>query len=737
MKWTACWITVKRNMKLSRNDILFILVGTAVLCGLSFLLYRDMTRHSGPGNTEQIGRITAKRNMAERKYSTQVVWDEIDRNTKLYNFDTVRTSDQSEAIIRLNDGTEINLGENSMILLSLSKKEVDIKFIQGTIHAKQASVKEGGSRETAAKKVTIESGDSKISMNNSDVSLSQDAENKLQVTVNRGKATFKSGKEEKLLNENQNILADKDTIRLYDLTIKLIKPLNDSYVPSGAAKAAVAFAWERLKGNYTTYLEVSNNPSMIDPFYRKNIPGTAGAAALADGIYYWRVTAVGAATRKVESSEIRKLTVVNTRPVQLISPANKSQIKYRDTNPMINFIWSRNESVSKYRLIVSSNPDFSGPAVNTSVENNKIAINSLGQGNYYWKVVSIQEISALNTTSESGTRTFSIARTEKLSPPDPVYPPENKTVHPSVIIQKGLNFAWNKDSALPETEITVAGDRDFSGVVFNRKSGENFSRFTDTLKDGTYYWRLRGRMSDGSYTDYSAIRRFRVSRETALTLIEPPNRSIRVLKGDEKNAPVNFSWSRTEIEGKFILQLSSDKNFGSISKELTLSDASATINAMEEGTYYWRVRLVDEKGAEIASSAPYSFELLGTLDTPAAVAPAAGAVVNMEKKDVLDFRWNIVKGATQYRVGLFQVKKGIQQSIATFETRNNLYQFQDLGKLDVGRFLWTLQALETDPQTNRVRRKSRESRMLFDINLGEKKEETKINLKSPKILYVE
>lgn len=723
---------------MSKSDVIFTLAGTTILCVLSFLLYRDMTRQGGPGKTELIGRITAKRNMAERKYSTQVVWDEIDRDSKVYNFDTVRTADKSEAIIRLKDGTEINLGENSMILLSYSEKDVDIKFIQGTIHAKQTGARDtAGSRNVTAKKINIESGDSKISMKNGDVSLTQDAENKLQVTVNRGKATFSSGKEEKVLNENQNILADKDTIQLYDLTIKLLSPSNNSYISSGDAKPAVTFTWEKLAGNYTTFLEVSNNPSMLNPLYKKKIIGAAGTTTLVDGIYYWRVTAVSAAAGKVESSEIRKLTVINTRPVQLISPANKSQIIYRDSNPMVNFIWSRNESVSKYRLIISANSNFSTPVVNSSVENNKITINSLGQGNYYWKVVSIQEIASKDSKSESGIYAFSITRTEKLPSPEPVYPPEKKTVHPAVITQKGLNFAWNRDASLPETEIIVAGDREFSSVVYSKRSGENFSRMTDSLKDGTYYWRLRGRMSDGTFTDHSAIRSFRVARETNLTLVEPQNRAIRPLKGGQKNATVNFSWSRMEFDGKYIFQVSTDKNFGSISKELTTTDASATLNSMEEGRYYWRVRFVDDRGAEIVSSEANSFELLGTLDNPVAMAPAAGAVVNMEKKDSLDFRWNAVKGATHYRVGIFQVKNGIQKSIATIETMNNIYQFKDLPKLDVGRFLWSLQALENDPQTNHMRRKSGETRMLFDINLGEKKEETKINLKTPKILYVE
>ena len=159
-------------MKLSKSDILAPFFGVSILAVLGYLLYMDLTGQSGPGNTEVIGKIVAKRNIAERKYSTQVIWNEIFKDSKVYNYDTVRTADQSETLIRLKDGTEITLNENSMILLSLSEKEVDIKFMQGTINARQT-----GAPGTKTQKVNIESGESKISLKDGAVSLAQGKDN--------------------------------------------------------------------------------------------------------------------------------------------------------------------------------------------------------------------------------------------------------------------------------------------------------------------------------------------------------------------------------------------------------------------------------------------------------------------------------------------------------------------------------------------------------------------------------
>jgi hypothetical protein len=98
-------------MRLSKSDVITALAGISIIAGLGYLLYLDITKSVGPGSTELIGKIISKHNTTERKYSAQVVWDEIFKDSKLYNFDTIRTAEHSEAIIKLKDGTVITLNE--------------------------------------------------------------------------------------------------------------------------------------------------------------------------------------------------------------------------------------------------------------------------------------------------------------------------------------------------------------------------------------------------------------------------------------------------------------------------------------------------------------------------------------------------------------------------------------------------------------------------------------------------
>jgi hypothetical protein len=715
-------------MRLSKSDFFTTIVGLTIISILGYLLYADITSSSGPGNTKRIGKITAKRNVAERKYSSRVVWDEVFKDSKLYNYDTVRTADQSEAIIRLDDGTEIALSENSMILLSISEKEVDIKFIQGTINANQNAAL------GKAQKVNIVSGDSKVSLKNGDISLSQDRNDRLQMTVNRGKATLKTGKEEKIINEKQNIVAGKDSIRLYDLTIRLISPENNRYIESSAKENMVNFSWETPKGEYTASLEIAKNPAVSDPFIKNKVNGNASAIGLQEGLYYWRVSAVNKATGKVESSEIRKVTIYNNKPVILISPANNSTIKFRDQNPMINFIWSKNESVSRYTLLISQKSDMTAPAVKSVVDGNKISLNNLGQGTYFWKIMNINENDQVTKSVESPIYTFSVLKTSKMEPPKPVYPTEDKSIHPLSIVQKGLTFNWTKDSSIKETQITIAEDRELSKPVYTKKIGENFTRFTGKLVEGNYFWGLKGIMKDGTSTDSSSVRRFKVVQGGAISLVEPQNGALIINKNTVKGTDIDFSWSKSELEGKYRLQVANNRNFKPVMKEVSVDDSSKNLPDMTEGRYFWRVALVDEKGVEILTSQTNSFELMSLLDAPVAIAPLAGSSIDMLKKDTLNFAWKPVKGANLYRIGLFHAIGGIQHSVATLETRNTAYEFADLKKLDVGKFLWTLQAIDIDPAANRIKRKSEEIKTVFEIKLGIKGD---LKLNTPNIINSE
>jgi len=104
-------------MKLSIREYIFFSTAALIICIFSLLFYLDFTSHSAIGQERIVGLIAFKKQVAQRKYSDQVVWDEIEQTAPVYNNDSIRTADNSEAVVRLSDGSEITINENSMIQL--------------------------------------------------------------------------------------------------------------------------------------------------------------------------------------------------------------------------------------------------------------------------------------------------------------------------------------------------------------------------------------------------------------------------------------------------------------------------------------------------------------------------------------------------------------------------------------------------------------------------------------------
>lgn len=105
----------------------------------SYYLYREFTTHEIKTGGEKIGTITFKKRSASRRFSESVMWEEIAQESPVYNYDAIRTLEYSSAVISLNDGTSIELDQNTMLVVILSRKGVDINFDSGGVSAKSGA----------------------------------------------------------------------------------------------------------------------------------------------------------------------------------------------------------------------------------------------------------------------------------------------------------------------------------------------------------------------------------------------------------------------------------------------------------------------------------------------------------------------------------------------------------------------------------------------------------------------
>ncbi|MCR5046989.1 MAG: hypothetical protein K6A42_10465 [Treponema sp.] len=129
-------MTKKRNtrLKASLADILiFVLcsLGAATALGL---YYKDINSWSLKNNEVAVAKIYFKKNVVQRKFIDNDIWERVNQESPIYNGDKIRTAQDSEIHAQFEKtGTKIQLKENSLIQIFSNKKEKAIDFLSGEI----------------------------------------------------------------------------------------------------------------------------------------------------------------------------------------------------------------------------------------------------------------------------------------------------------------------------------------------------------------------------------------------------------------------------------------------------------------------------------------------------------------------------------------------------------------------------------------------------------------------------
>ena len=96
-------------------DFFVVAVCLSVAGYFALTFWNDLNSTVRRTDKDEIAIITFKNRIAQRKFDDRVVWERIDKSTPLYNGDLVRTADLAEAVITFNDGSQVDIYENTMI----------------------------------------------------------------------------------------------------------------------------------------------------------------------------------------------------------------------------------------------------------------------------------------------------------------------------------------------------------------------------------------------------------------------------------------------------------------------------------------------------------------------------------------------------------------------------------------------------------------------------------------------
>lgn len=697
-------------------DVLFPSIAALIVLICALLLYDNLTSSRGAGS-EPIGKIHFKNRVAQRKFSAATLWGELETNSIVYNRDTIRTEDLSEAVIELNDGTRIEMDENSMIVLNISQAEAEIDFAYGAIQARSSTARAGEEVE-----LKISKGDKVVKATDGDVKLAGGKDDEdLVVTLESGQAVIEKDGEATELQENQRAVVSKEKIEVKPLVLRLSAPREHEQFFTGQGAAPVNFSWSKGEAQEVR-LEVSRDRSFTRVAAATAAAGSGAALRLPDGNYYWRISGRDGQGQR-QTSSVRRFRVIERKQLQLFSPLNDQKFSYTAEPPLVNFSWNKDDFASGYELEISGSRDFSGArkvaTLTTSVSR------ALEPGTYYWRVST--RSARQGAATQSGVFRFSVSQLQKQEPPRPQHP-RGRTIHQVLLKKQGEMFNWLGNRELANYEMEIARDAGFGAKVLSRTTDGNFVRIREDLAAGAYFWRVRGRDRRGLWTDFSTPAAFQVGATEKLRLNAPaPNATINVFELGARG--LSLDWQPAGLQGQYRVTLARNAALNGADNFPPGRNSALRLPELEAGTYYWKVTLLDGDQV-VTESEVRSFRITADLPAPVITFPARGGRVDMTRRDSLDFVWQAVPGAREYEVVFSRPVAGRIEVLARQRLRGTVFRFTELNALDRGRFVFEVRAT-TRQAGRRVQSEPARSDFTIDLQTLGKPE-----LDSPRDLFI-
>lgn len=668
-------MTKKKTRLRSRLADFFIVVLS--LC-VSFyfvrLFWLDLNSATVRTDTKSIATIVFKQRIAQRKFSDRVVWERLQNNSPLYNADTLRTSAQSEAYVIFDNGTIIEMHENTMLQIFYTEDGIKLTVDEGDIDLDTSSVN-SDSAEGSSVLLQMNNGAQISVQSGSKLSASSNTESGIiNFNLQEGKGSvIRENGESVDLQKGQIVKVEKSgevtkgdfSVTSISNNLRILNFQDTQAVP-------VQFEWssnEELKSKLVI-IEVSSKKdfSVVEKSYRIEDQNNFTLPA-DDGVMYWRAYIDDSDTVEVteeiieekrSSAVVGKIRVDNVTPVSLTSPVDGASYTYRKQTPKINFNWQGDSLATKYKIEIATTPDFSLPVISQELAAKSAVYSTLGQGTYYWRVTPYYAVNNTGYSDASKMGVFTVVQNEAVTPPVLSVPAQNATLTYQVK-DFNLSFIWKSNVDDADYSILISKDEAFSNVVYSSTVSEKriFRNFAEELPVGNYFWKIVRQSAEDEGTSESEVRQFSVIKYVPgqNRLLYPPNNySVE----NVKMANTSFMWKLADeyknSNAESILQISATSDFKQILTEVKTKSQELSNIKLKDGKYYWRIGVYNSYEDKTDYTQPRFFNVVGELSSPKITAPLNGNLLVAMPKTPLNLTWDAVEDADLYKVTIYDTQ---------------------------------------------------------------------------------
>ena len=320
---------------------------------------------------------------------------------------------------------------------------------------------------------------------------------------------------------------------------------------------------------------------------------------------------------------------VSSSLVELIAPLDGAKVFLNSHNSNVSFKWKGKTSG---KIQISKNYSFKNVLVTKDIKSFKTTL-SVRPGKYYWRIK--------DGAKESIRQSFTAIpeQSTKLNSPR-----DNSDI---LYISKKpqVFFDWD-DPYFTNFEISI------NGRILRVLSKSSLQ--TSTLGEGRYEWKVRPLNSKDS--KWSKLKRFSINRPplpNAPDLLSPSN-NHEVIVFPKSNA--SFRWTASDTRAKFMFELALDPKFKNILTKEETDRNNVNIQVQKSGTYYWRVKEIDELKRESKYSLP-STVVINLYESDMIPSTGAKLTINKPSKKV-EFKWKDLRTKSKRKVSYtFELSK--------------------------------------------------------------------------------
>ena len=656
----------KRKRKLQVNDFLLVVVCLSICAVSLWFFWKDLNSSSTRTDIDSIATIHFKRKVSQRKFDDRVVWERLQQDSALYDRDTIRTSDGAEAVILFEDGTKVDLTENTMIQIALEKDgSVKLNVDDGNIEVDTTA---SGSESV---KLSMSDGSSVNLEKGSRItaSTSSDTDAGSNFTVEDGNAVVSNitGQSQKISNGEAISVEKNGELTLQSITVTSISK-NLRVYKTDENVEPVKLTWQVVSdtSNATETIvkvEVSTDKDFSNILEEYTAEGSDSLDVISeteDEKLYWRVYKENEEDKAVQGV----ITFVELNRMELTSPVDNSSFSYRRELPNLHFNWKTDEYAESYKIEISRTQDFASSIINENLKTTSYTTASLDKGKYYWRVTPYYTVNSIGYAQASPVYSFEIEEREALTEPLLSIPADSAKIVLGETEQNVI-FSWKSDVKADDYSIQLSDNPDFTKIyqtisTTNTTVAEQFT--IKTLPEGNYYWRvLRNSEEDresGNDHAQSTVRSFNVAAYVpgVNKLSWPPD--DYAVEYDQL-ARLIFNWklaSEYKSAGlDSVLQIAKSNTFNNILETQTLSKQEYTGVSLTSGTYYWRVGVIRD-GTETAFSEPNKLNVLNPMQAPKILQPQEAAKLVVAESDPISFEWQPIDGADYYKILVYDEK---------------------------------------------------------------------------------